>query len=878
MKTMRGILPGLVLFGSILIAAVLPACHSGAASPAAGFQPTLEDILDKYLKALGGKEAIEQILTRRLSGELTHDFPGQNPPKTILTAEVIAAAPDKWHLTLKTEMGIQRMGFDGVRGFTQDADRVLIDNTQARSRLAFLFHPRAAIRLGDYFSGLSLERKVVSEGREAYAVKAVDGRGTPQTLYFDAETGLLNRLGESILVKDYRREKGVLHPVHIVVVRRGGASTYRFNAVETGVEIVGPQFAVPALGEVFPEVFEGLSDPEVVPLLKDFPSVHEDMNVPCRDGRFLHDLIVRNGYRKGLEIGSFTGYSALWMGLAFRKTGGRLVTIEYEPASGGQARENIRRAGLEDVIDARIADAFVEIPKIKGEFDFVFIDAWKPDYVKFLNIVRERVVPGGVIVAHNVGNYAEDMRDYLAAIRNDPGLETTYEASSTEGMSISRIRGPGQISGGSRPPAAEPGPEPPLFTVEDMRHDFNQLRQILETEHCCLYEYTAKEEFGRHFDERSKLINRPMRYEEFFKIIAPLAAEIGCMHTALWMPGRFFELGSKNLFPLRVKLIENNLVVTGGYGDVQEVPVGSILFEINGLGASEIVNDLRTIASADARNPHFIDKQVEHRFPTFYVSVFGFPEKYSVTYALPGRKTRVTADLRPADMESVRKIIFAAFNHPPLTVDFLEDKKTAVMTVRTFIYYDRVEYFKDFMDRSFRQIKDKGIRNLILDLRGNDGGDPFCAAILLSYLEKEPVAYFAEPYGKYAELAKPVPLSENHFTGRLLTLLDGRCGSTNGHFCALLKYRRIGEFVGTPSGSTYKCNAGKNTEFRLDRTSLILTIGRSTYAAAVEGMDKAKPIRPDVPVRETYRDFLEGKDVYLETALKRIDSLNGTGK
>gem|GEM_PF-221625 len=414
----------------------------------------------------------------------------------------------------------------------------------------------------------------------------------------------------------------------------------------------------------------------------------------------------------------------------------------------------------------------------------------------------------------------------------------------------------------------------PLFTVEDMQHDFNQLRRILESEHCCLYEYTGKKEFDSLFDERSKLIDRPMRYEEIFKIMAPITAKIGCMHTALWMPGNFFNLGPNNLFPLQVRLIENYLVVTGRYGDTHEVPVGSIILEINGLPSNKILEELRKITSADAFNPYFIDTQVEKRFPMFYASVFGFPEKYTVTYALPGRKTRVTADLRPADIRLVRKVIFANFNHPPLAIDFIEDKKTAVMTVKTFSYYDRVGYFRNFMDRSFRQIKEKGIENLILDLRGNDGGDPFCAVILYSYLEKEPAPYFAEPYGKYAELAKSVPLPENRFTGQLYTLLDGRCGSTNGHFCALLKYHRIGKFVGTPSGSTYKCNAGKNTEVQLDKTSVILTLGRSTYAAAVEGMDKTKPIMPDYPVKETYQDFLDGKDVYLEAALRLIESSN----
>ena len=840
--------------------------------------PSIESVLKKYIDSLGGKEAIEGIRTRRLSGELTHDFPGENPSKTVLPAEVIAAAPDKWRLILKTSGGVQQMGFDGERGWTQDADRILIDSRQARSRLAYLFCPKAALRLEGYFSPLSVDRQVNSEGGAEYAVKTRDSGGNDLTLYFDVQSGLLIRLGENISVKEYRREAGVHHPINIAVAWRGGTSTYVFKDVAANIAFDDGLFAIPDLEEVFPDVFEGLENSKVLPLLKDFPSTHEEMSVPCRDGRFLYDLIRRKGYKRGLEIGTFTGYSALWMGWAFEKTGGKLITIEVDSEPGEKARKNILSAGLEGVVDARIADAFVEIPKIEGVFDFVFIDAWKPDYVKFLKLVRDRVQAGGVIVAHNVTNYARDMQDYLAAVRNDPGLETTFEELSAEGMSVSKVLGSAPAPPDARLSESMPSVPagPPLVPVEDMRHDFLQLRKILENEHCCLYEYTGKKEFDAIFDRRFRLIDRPMRAEEFFRIIAPVAAKVGCMHTALWMPGKFFNSGADNLFPLRVRLIENELVVAGSYLETQDVPVGSIIQEINGFPADKIIDELRTIASADALNPYFIDSQVEKRFSMFYASVFGFPEKHTVSCVLPDGTIRVAADLAPADIGSVRKVVFANFNHPPLTLEFMENRRTAVMTVKTFVYYDRVDYFRDFMDSSFRQIKEKGIENLILDLRGNDGGDPFCAVILYSYLQKEPTPYFAEPYGKYAELAKPIPLPENRFTGNLYTFLDGRCGSTNGHFCALLKYHRIGKFVGTPSGASYKCNAGKNAEVTLDKTSIILTFGRSTYAAAVEGMDKAKPIMPGYAVKMTYQDFLDGKDVYMETVLKLIEEREST--
>jgi predicted O-methyltransferase YrrM len=173
---------------------------------------------------------------------------------------------------------------------------------------------------------------------------------------------------------------------------------------------------------------------------KELTYVHEDMNVPYRDGRFLYDFIIEKNYKYGLEIGTFTGYSALWMGLALKKTGGRLITIEIDKGYGQVAQQNIRKAGLENVIDSRINDAFEEIPKIEGKFDFVFIDAWKPDYVKFLHLLKDRISPGGAIIAHNVKNYARDMREFLVAIQSEPSFETTFYEISAEGFSVSLKR------------------------------------------------------------------------------------------------------------------------------------------------------------------------------------------------------------------------------------------------------------------------------------------------------------------------------------------------------------------------------------------------------------------------------------------------------
>jgi hypothetical protein len=409
------------------------------------------------------------------------------------------------------------------------------------------------------------------------------------------------------------------------------------------------------------------------------------------------------------------------------------------------------------------------------------------------------------------------------------------------------------------------------YSTDDLKEDFLQMRQILEENHVNLYEYTDKETFDNLFEQQLKLIDNPMQLNEFFKILTPITAHVGCGHTNVWMPSEYWNSGPDKLFPLKIKMIEGNVVVIGNYNSDSLIPKGSIILEINNTSIEDIYDEMKKNYSADAFNEHFILSQIERRFSLIFARRFGFPEKFSVTYALPGRKTKKTKYENPANIEAVRSVVFDNFNHPELKFEIIEEKNIALMTIQTFIYYDQVPKFKKFLETSFQEINNKNIPDLILDLRGNDGGDPFCAAPLLSYLISEPVPYYAESYGRYSELAEPIPLAENGFNGNLFTLINGRCFSTNGHFCSLLKYHEIGDFVGTEGGATYKCNAGKNTQFDLSNTKIMLYIGRSTFATAVENLDKTQGILPDYYVEQTYKDYLKDKDSILEFTFNLID-------
>jgi caffeoyl-CoA O-methyltransferase len=182
----------------------------------------------------------------------------------------------------------------------------------------------------------------------------------------------------------------------------------------------------------------GQQQPDIPKILAEIRAKDKgQLAVSEEDGKFLRLLIASTKRKHGLEIGGASGYSAIWMGQAMRETGGKLVTIEYDPVRSKELAENIRRAGLTDVVQVMAGDAFAEIPKIPGTFDFVFLDAWKRDYKKFLDLMYPRLDKGALFTAHNVVNKRTEMGDFLDAIQHNPALWTAIVSPSGEGISLS---------------------------------------------------------------------------------------------------------------------------------------------------------------------------------------------------------------------------------------------------------------------------------------------------------------------------------------------------------------------------------------------------------------------------------------------------------
>jgi len=187
-------------------------------------------------------------------------------------------------------------------------------------------------------------------------------------------------------------------------------------------------------------------DQKVAAFLQKMRFQWRDMNVSEGDGKLLHDIILKNKFRKALEIGTSTGHSGIWIAWALSKTGGKLITIEIDERRYREAVANFKEAGLGEYVDARLADAHTLVNELPGPFDFVFLDADKGWYTNYAKALIPKLEAGGCIAAHNVSQPRPARRggfgrggaeEYCEYMLSRPGFETSILRESWAGLAVS---------------------------------------------------------------------------------------------------------------------------------------------------------------------------------------------------------------------------------------------------------------------------------------------------------------------------------------------------------------------------------------------------------------------------------------------------------
>jgi predicted O-methyltransferase YrrM len=141
-------------------------------------------------------------------------------------------------------------------------------------------------------------------------------------------------------------------------------------------------------------------------------------------GEFLDEVVTKHRPKRILEIGTLVGYSAIRMGRLLPK-GGRITCLDIDPEIAKVAATNVRKAGLSGRIELIVGDAKRVIPKLEDQFDMVFIDAVKGEYLDYLKACERLPRSGSVVVADNVKVHADQMRDYLDYVRDSGRYAST---------------------------------------------------------------------------------------------------------------------------------------------------------------------------------------------------------------------------------------------------------------------------------------------------------------------------------------------------------------------------------------------------------------------------------------------------------------------
>jgi predicted O-methyltransferase YrrM len=141
-------------------------------------------------------------------------------------------------------------------------------------------------------------------------------------------------------------------------------------------------------------------------------------------GQFLFAFVAPQTDCEVLEIGGSRGYSSIWLGAGVRHLGGRVLSLENDPAKVEAWRRNVTEAGLEDCCELIDGDALEVVPGIADVFDVVFLDAEKEQYEQLFTQARTKLEPGAVVIADNVLSHEDVLGAYSRARQSDPTLES----------------------------------------------------------------------------------------------------------------------------------------------------------------------------------------------------------------------------------------------------------------------------------------------------------------------------------------------------------------------------------------------------------------------------------------------------------------------
>ncbi|MCG8329581.1 MAG: S41 family peptidase [Chitinophagales bacterium] len=397
-----------------------------------------------------------------------------------------------------------------------------------------------------------------------------------------------------------------------------------------------------------------------------------------------------------------------------------------------------------------------------------------------------------------------------------------------------------------------------VFTKKKYCDDLDQLGNTLIQIHPNALKFITKEDFQKTIEQKKGLITDHTTYGEFIWHCSEIIANTNCSHTSM---GNFFHewqlLPHKYIFPLEVRWINDHLYVVANNGNEDHVSIKDEILSINGMAVSDLIQDIFKHIPSQGHIKTSKKYDFEKWAPGMIPYALGFPDKYEVL--VQGKESPVVLNSAQEEQSYYSQPLRHHYPEERLSLEMLEEDQTAILNIASFNYYwwNNLDFFEQFIDSCFVEMNEKGVENLIIDVRYNGGGSPEASIHLLKYLIDEPFVYYAStPDGIDEGLHYPF---EKQFEGNLFFLIDGNGNSTTGHFMAVARDLKLGTIIGEELGSNQFCTAGQTIR-RLSNTGLEYYIPNSTCISSATSSPEDRGILPDHYIAQSIDDYLDSID------------------
>ncbi|WP_316743978.1 S41 family peptidase [Pedobacter antarcticus] len=460
---------------------------------------------------------------------------------------------------------------------------------------------------------------------------------------------------------------------------------------------------------------------------------------------------------------------------------------------------------------------------------------------------------------------------------------------------------------------------------EKFLSDFDLYYNILKKAHAGLYKYHSEQEIERFFSILRAKINDQTDLISFYNQLSAIASYIGSLHDSVGLPDSLKKemYLRKEYFPYPVKLIDSKLLFNM---DGKAIPAGAEILSVNGTMVKDILPELYELCTADGYNTTGKAPDINSKFPWLYRLKFGPNQEFKIIYQpYPGKK-RLTTVLSASTYDDF-KTMFA--NRHSLALDtvllrkhafeIVNNGNTGILTINTFSMggpkNPKHLAFKEFLRNTFSTMRDRNIKNLIVDIRKNGGGSDPNDLMTFSYLAHKPFKENAEaftifqdvPYkqfiipadtaelkdlgeelkdehsecsnGRYYQNQKFNPLWQPDslaFNGRVYILSGPAVASAASLFGSLAKSEGNVRIVGEESMGGYYGHTGHiPLSYFLPYTKILVTfsvVDLKQYVQPNKQIPAGRGIMPDYKVGQSQLDFIKNKDTVLEYALKDISN------